>query len=144
MKPIRVLIAEDDVELRNWLRLVFRPLLQVEVLAAKNGAELLLSLSDGSPIDVVITDIRMPQGSGLEMVVEARKLGQSVPVIFITGYSDAAVEKIVMELDHAVLLRKPVDEVDLLEWVHQFLMEEKRPLFDITPIFEPTNGPGKN
>ncbi|MGW1955716.1 response regulator [Streptomyces sp. NPDC001920] len=85
MKPIRLLIADDQPLVRQGLRAVFAPLEDITILGeASNGAEALELVRRTAP-DVVLMDVNMPRMSGLEATRR----------IFSGGPRDAA-PKIVM------------------------------------------------
>jgi two-component system cell cycle sensor histidine kinase/response regulator CckA len=85
-----VLLAEDDPEVR---RITVRLLeaLGYRALAAENGDQALTLLRDGArTVDALITDIVMPGLGGAELAAEAQKLHPKLPVLFISGYPQAA------------------------------------------------------
>ena len=58
------------------------------VVKAASGAEALSILSDGKPIDLMITDYAMPGMTGLQLAEAARKLRPDLPILLATGYAD--------------------------------------------------------
>jgi DNA-binding response OmpR family regulator len=124
MKP-RLLIADDDSELRAWIRLVLRRL-DAEVLEAKDGIELSSLLREGGPFDLIVTDIRMPGKSGFEVVSEARRAGVSAAVVLLSGYSGDVPRSAIERMGNAVLLSKPVEGDELLAAIRALLA---RPAF---------------
>ncbi|MBR4209954.1 MAG: response regulator transcription factor [Lachnospiraceae bacterium] len=79
---ITILIAEDDEE----LKVLFSEVLMragYHVLTAKDGEEALERLAE--PVDLLVTDVRMPRMSGLELVSFLRKTGRNMPVLMITA-----------------------------------------------------------
>jgi len=119
MAPVRLLLAEDDYELRRWLCLALARLPCV-VTEARDGKEL-QALLLGERFDLVVTDIRMPSCSGLDAAVAARQAGVATPIIFITGYGDEATAAVVAGLGRALLLAKPVDGIDLVAHCRRLL-----------------------
>jgi two-component system nitrogen regulation response regulator GlnG len=119
MKP--VWIIDDDRSIR-W---VFEKALTRENIAFKTFAsarEALVALEDETP-QVVVSDIRMPGESGLELLQKAKARHENLPVIIMTAYSDlesavtafqgGAYEYLPkpFDVDHAVdLIRRAVDE----------------------------------
>src|SRR5215213_1701385 len=119
MKP--VWIIDDDRSIR-W---VFEKALTRENIAFKTFAsarEALAALEDETP-QVVVSDIRMPGESGLELLQKAKERYENLPVIIMTAYSDlesavtafqgGAYEYLPkpFDVDHAVeLIRRAVDE----------------------------------
>lgn len=121
-RRIRLLVADDDHEVRQWLRLVLRPLRPAEVVEAGDGEHLLSLLLSAGHFDLVVTDIRMPRQSGLEAAELARRAGCGLPFVFITGFGDEATAARVRGLGSAVLLAKPVDGCELLEQIQRLLL----------------------
>jgi DNA-binding LytR/AlgR family response regulator len=104
MRP-RALIVDDAA--RAELRYLLEELGQVQVVGeAANGEEALLLLRS-FPYDLVLLDIRMPGGSGLEVAAALRDLPHPPKVIFTTAYPDHAVEA--FDLAAADYLVKPFD-----------------------------------
>lgn len=120
MANIRLLIADDDTEMRGWLRIILRTK-GYFTAEAVNGPELLSVLLTEEPFDVVISDIRMPIKTGLETAAVARHMGIAAPFIFITGCSSEYSEKSVQPVNPATLLYKPFKAEDLLFHIQRFL-----------------------
>jgi CheY-like chemotaxis protein len=117
----RVLVAEDDDQ---QLGLIAMALSErgVDVTPAHSGEELVLRLVDRGPFDLVITDIFMPWMDGLQAMRSIRHAGVKVPIVFITGSADPALQDHVASFEgDAVLLPKPVDLTELESVVDQLL-----------------------
>ena len=119
-EPPVVILAEDDDELRRLLtmKLARRG---CTVLAAHNGMELARLIVDRAlgpnargGAEVVISDIRMPGITGLEIVTMLRQVDWVLPVILITGFGDVATHAEAARLG-VRLFDKPVDLDVLVE-----------------------------
>ncbi len=88
-QPIRILFVDDE---RNVLRSLERTFLEenYEILTASTGAEGLSALQSVSPVQVVISDYRMPGMNGVDFLKEVRKLWPDTVRIVLSGYADAA------------------------------------------------------
>lgn len=103
----RALIVDDEAPARAELRYLLEEFTQVQVVGeATNGAEALLLLRSLS-YDLVLLDIRMPGGTGLEVAAALRDLPHPPKVIFTTAYPDHAVEA--FDLEAVDYLVKPFD-----------------------------------
>ncbi len=93
MQPTRILVADDEPNLRRVLVTLLRRDGH-EVVQAQNGSEAIAML--GQNIDVVITDLRMPEADGMEVLRSASRHHPHIPVIMITAYGSVgqAVEAI--------------------------------------------------
>jgi DNA-binding response OmpR family regulator len=119
-EPPAVLVAEDDAALREVI---------CEALAAAgwrvesyaDGDALLNALTYrfdclGTPPDLVVTDLRMPGGSGLDVLQRLRRFDKVTPVILITAFGDAKTHAAALKLGACHVLDKPFD-VDTLRIV---------------------------
>lgn len=117
--PATVLLAEDDDELRRLIGGKLRRLGYV-VIEARDGDRLralvraLLQSDHSDPPELVITDVRMPGMSGLEVLRALREHDWYTPVILMTGFGSPSVESAASELGATVVLAKPVP-IDELE-----------------------------
>lgn len=116
----RVIVADDDDEMRAALCELVSGL-AVEVEAASSGCDLGVLLAANRPVDLLITDVRMPWLTGLQVAMAARNAGLQIPIIVITAFPDEEVEAKVKGLGQAVLLAKPFGSEDLLSLVRQSL-----------------------
>ena len=120
VRPGRVLLAEDDPELRSLIAMVLRRrAFQVEV--ARDGSEALERLASavlgrppGRGPDLLITDHRMPKFDGLDVIEALRLVGVRTPIILITAFGDAATHARAEALGVSAVLDKPFDLNDLL------------------------------
>jgi len=83
--PPVVLVAEDEDALRTLAALVLRSL-GYEVKLAADGEEALRIVAQPGPIDLILSDVRMPNCSGPEFVSKARCLRPGLRAIFTTAY----------------------------------------------------------
>lgn len=123
-KSIRLLLVDDELDLRKILQLRFE-MDCFEVFEASNGNKA-LAIMNQQQIDVVITDLKMPFGDGIELIKEIRKKNFSCPgIIVMTGFKILSLEdafnlgveayfKKPFETDHlihkATFLCKPLEE----------------------------------
>ncbi len=114
-----VVLAEDDGDLREALALAMRREGH-EVVELANGWELLQHLAmhmlaDGSlpPIDVVISDVRMPGKSGLDVLAGVQWARQPVPFILITAFADSQTRAEAWRLGAVAFLSKPFSLDDI-------------------------------
>lgn len=85
MQTPQILIAEDEVDVREFLvRAVRRLMPESQVTAVENGWEA-LSLAQQYYFDIILTDQRMPVMDGITLLRYIRDMGLATPVIFITA-----------------------------------------------------------
>jgi DNA-binding LytR/AlgR family response regulator len=103
----KALIVDDEAPARAELRFLLEEVGQVQVVGeATNGEEALLLLGSVD-YDLVLLDVRMPGGSGLEVAAALQGRADAPKVIFTTAYPDHAVDA--FDLAAADYLLKPFD-----------------------------------
>ncbi len=112
---LKVLLADDEAKVLRHLQTAI-PWLQLglEIAGtAQTGAEA-LSLARRLPVDVVITDIRMPGMDGLALCQKLREQNPRTQLIILSGYQDFAYAKKAIELQVLGYCLKPIDTGDLI------------------------------
>jgi two-component system response regulator PilR (NtrC family) len=111
-RPPRILVVDDERSMRELLAIVLRRE-GYEVLLAENGRAA-VDMLEREPVDLLISDIKMPDLSGVEVLRAAKKIDQDILGIMITAFAstDSAVEA--MRLGACDYLSKPFD-IDLLK-----------------------------
>ena len=117
---MKILVVEDEPGPREGLvRLLSQSSPDWQLLVpAKNGIEGMAAAVEHRP-DLVITDIRMPDGDGLEMVARLRSLGRRPEVVVLSGFSDFEYARKCISLGVKEYLVKPVTAVGLVDLVRQ-------------------------
>ncbi|MCF7836423.1 response regulator [Candidatus Gracilibacteria bacterium] len=117
----RILIVDDETPISELLKRVLTKE-GYKVTTKNNPVEVLkLFESDSTAFDfdLLISDLKMPEISGVDLAAAIRKIRDEIPVVFMTGFSDET-EKIA-EFPNAVLIEKPFKLSDLKNTVYQFL-----------------------
>lgn len=121
-QPVRVLVAEDKSEMRTLITNRLRKE-GYEVIEAEDGPDLMSQLA-ASPLtqrpDVIVSDVRMPGFSGLEVLAHLRLVDRTTPVILITAFGDERLHAEADRLGAAIVLDKPFDLDDLVYAVFAF------------------------
>jgi DNA-binding response OmpR family regulator len=105
-----VVLAEDDVALREMLAQVLSEG-GYQVTTVSDGSELTCLLHDSAPkahFDLIVTDVNMPGGSGLDVVDRLRESGDETPVIVVTAFPQDDIRKRAHDLGLR-LLAKPFE-----------------------------------
>jgi DNA-binding NtrC family response regulator len=119
MRQARILIVEDDPHMREGLTAsIEKKGHKVEVACDALEAKLKLA---GQGFDLVITDLRMPKGSGMDVLDCTRNLQPATPVVVITAYG--TVEKAVEAMKKGAVdfIQKPFSLTDLWETLDRCL-----------------------
>ena len=108
---LRIAVADDEPEMIEYFREVLSRLGHEVVAAVGRGRELIDQCSPVRP-DLVITDVRMPDMSGLEAVGELRRCGE-IPIILVSAYHEPDIVAEAVRQRVMAYLVKPVKQADL-------------------------------
>ena len=117
-----VLLAEDQPSIRAALCECLESK-GYKILEAQNGIQA-LEISEQYPgsIDVLVTDVIMPQVRGLELAKRVSEFRPDICVIFMSGYSeDALLENRLLSQKNTTLIQKPFDPEELAQMIRESL-----------------------
>ena len=129
--PPRIALGEDDPEMREILAGRLRDD-GYDVTEAENGRQLIDAVASAlqgpnpAVFSLIVSDIRMPEMTGLRFLAEVRKHDRTTPVILITAFGDAATRAEAYRLGAGAVLDKPFEVDEFCRLVRQFA---KRPSF---------------
>ncbi len=139
-KPRMLIVDDESIAQENLARFFSRQ--GLEVATAGNGKEALDIISARAPFDIVLTDLKMDQMDGLELLDHLSSIAPDTRVIMITGYATvpSAVDALHRGATH--YLAKPVDLGELKATVNGVLSHNRR--LDLTkgPVLCFTGPPG--
>ena len=118
--PARVLRVEDDAMLRTLARRILQSD-GIEVLEAADGAEALQVLAEAWPVDVVVTDLIMPEMNGHQLGTAIAGRWPGLPVLYTSAYAGDEMRARGMLPEGAPFLQKPFVPDALLEEVRALL-----------------------
>lgn len=87
MKDFRILVVDDEKEVRETLSEMIEGL-GYAVRVAENGVEAIDRIKK-EKIDLIITDLSMPQMNGLELILNAKRINPNIPIAVISAYGSA-------------------------------------------------------
>jgi two-component system, NtrC family, response regulator PilR len=114
MTQCRILVVDDEESIREFFEIMLKRE-GYDVLTAPNGREGLEELKKGA-FDLVISDIQMPEMSGLELLAKAKELDPEVVIIMITAFGSTETAVEAMKLGAYDYVQKPfkIDEVKII------------------------------
>ena len=112
-EELTILYVEDDDMIRKNAQIYLDKVCK-KVWLAKDGLEALEIYEDYNP-DIIISDIKMPRLSGLDMASKIRKTDKTTPIILATAFTDTTYLLRAVELQLIKYLVKPITAVKLLE-----------------------------
>ena len=128
---LKVLIADDEQLICNMIQKMIDWEGRGLALAgmADNGLDVLKQIRESRP-DIVITDIRMPGLTGLELIQEAMKIDESLVFIIISGYKSFEYAHQALTLGVRHYLLKPIDRAELMETLDTIIAEREKSAAD--------------
>ncbi len=115
--PIEVFIVDDDREMRRSLE-QYLTKSGCKVQSFPSAAEALTAIAARRP-DVLVTDVRMPRMSGLELLGRLRQSGNMLPVMLISAHGDVAMAVEAMRAGAFDFIEKPFLPARLLDVVQR-------------------------
>lgn len=132
-----ILIVDDDRTIREGLSLMLHDIEpQARVLMAGTGAEA-LEAAMRFPVDLILTDVKMPVMDGLELVENLRRLNFSGEAVIISGFDEFDFVRKALKLGAADYLLKPVKAQELRAVCGECarrLREKKQPALSLSPL----------
>lgn len=129
MKQKHILVVEDETETLHIIEYILRAN-HYKVSTATNGDkafEIILKYERRKkPIDLLITDIQMPDFSGEELLDCINLIGTTFPIIVITGYGNEELQLEVKFKGCKKYIEKPFSKHELLEGVQDLLKKVTR------------------
>lgn len=114
MRDKHILVAEDEEHTRLSLNLLLKRA-GYEVSAVSDGGRALEFLEKDRSVDMLLTDVQMPEMDGLELLRNLRQNDIKLPVIVFTGYGEKEILVELLREGCQEYLDKPFRENDLLE-----------------------------
>ncbi len=124
------MIAEDDVEMRKLIKRALEHQ-GYAVTECGDGYELfarllaLVETGQGLEQDLIISDIRMPGWTGIELLEEFNKKTGCPPVVLITAFGDQKIHDEAKRLGVAAVFDKPFEITDLIAKVNELITSKK-------------------
>jgi len=126
----RIALAEDNDEMRGILAAQLRGD-GYDVVETGNGLELIGAIvragrqSEQPKFDLIVSDIRMPEMSGLRFLAELRKHDRDTPVVLITAFGDEKTRGEAQQFGVGAVLDKPFELEDFRRLVRQFVPHDR-------------------
>lgn len=116
----KLLVVDDEATMRKGIaNFINWPSIDCEVAGtASDGIEAMDFLAS-NPVDIVITDIRMPEADGLEVARYVYENHLDIKVILLTGYADFAYAQTAIRYNVSSFILKPTNKKELLEAVQE-------------------------
>jgi CheY-like chemotaxis protein len=116
-----ILVAEDDADVRNLERRVLEDF-GYRVITALDGQDAINTFQNQADvIDLILVDVVMPKGGGMEVYQAAKARKPGIKVIFISGYTAGRLQAGSRSQDGLNFVDKPASPIDLLKKIREVL-----------------------
>ena len=112
MSDLKILVVDDDENMLNMLKNFFL-INKYECETASNGLEA-LEIIKNDHIDIVITDMRMPEMDGIELLKVIRKKFEDISAVIMTGFAEEYTQTEALNLGAEGYITKPFRNKELL------------------------------
>jgi sigma-B regulation protein RsbU (phosphoserine phosphatase) len=112
----KILVVDDEPDLEHLVRQKFRQRIRTneyEFLFAINGVDALKKIEENTDIDVMLTDINMPEMDGLTLLSKLREIETSIKPVVVSAYGDMQNIRTAMNRGAYDFVTKPIDLKDL-------------------------------
>ncbi|MDH3215360.1 MAG: SpoIIE family protein phosphatase [Candidatus Krumholzibacteria bacterium] len=124
---VRILVVDDEPDLENLVRQKFRKEIrasQFEFLFAENGVDAIDTLKREGDVDLILTDINMPEMDGLTLLSKLHEFDHSAfKSVIVSAYGDMENIRTAMNRGAFDFVTKPIDLQDLETTIHKSLNE---------------------
>ena len=119
-KPGKILIIDDDSSILSIIETILSEEPDLEIKSLENPLDALQHIST-QEVNVILTDIKLPGMTGIELLERVGKFNPGIQVILMTGYLEAEVMRRAIQLGAFDFLHKPFDYNELILTVRQAL-----------------------
>ncbi len=126
MKNLKKVLIVDDEETLTWsmAKSLSKDRDKYEVIIANNGKEA-INILKKNKVDLVISDIRMPDINGLDLLVKIRKEYPEIKVIIMTAYGSSDVQKEANRRGSIHYVEKPFEISDIRKIIVDLIGKKK-------------------
>lgn len=128
-----IAVIDDDEAVLDSLRLYFARQ-DVETSCFASAQDFLAAIRSGQRFDCIVSDVRMPGMSGLDLVQHLKGAGLAAPVILITGHGDVDMAVAAIKVGAFDFIEKPFDEARLLASIQNALNKMQQPEIDAVEL----------
>ncbi|MFA5944826.1 MAG: response regulator [Candidatus Thermoplasmatota archaeon] len=126
MARARILVVDDEADILAAVKGFLEGAMEVEVVTANSGAEGLEAMRSG-PVDLILSDFRMPNMDGLEFLRRAAEMRPELPRVLMTAFPDMQLAISALNQAHiAHFVTKPVDPEKLRDMLEHLLSTTRK------------------
>jgi DNA-binding response OmpR family regulator len=121
LKSKTILYVEDDLDIQKSVAEIFSNFFETVLLACDGDEAYDIYLENQNRIDIIVTDINMPNTDGIELGKHIRKFRRDLPMVIISGYTDTEYLLESIDLNILTYITKPFTTQKTLTLLDKFL-----------------------
>lgn len=123
----KIIVIDDEQFIANSIaKLIQKSCPNIEVTEVFYSSEAALAYLHDHEIDIVVTDIQMPEINGLELISRINQLDPTIQTIIVTGFGTFEYAKQAMELGVKYIFQKPVKPAELMNAIEQVVIASRK------------------
>jgi signal transduction histidine kinase len=119
IKELKILIAEDDKISKLLISIMIKPYCR-ELIMVNNGSEAIEAFRNNPDIDLILTDINMPEMGGLEATKIIREFNKDIIIIAQTAYEMQSDRDDAIAAGCTDYISKPINNIELLALINKY------------------------
>ena len=124
IRPATILLVEDDDMVRRMTAAILKKIGHSVILVENPAEALAVFKNETSPIDLLMTDVIMPQISGPELVAKIKKIKPDLKVLFMSGYTENVIVRHGVLKEGVYFVQKPFTKNDLSKKIGEAIDEK--------------------
>src|SRR5262249_1251424 len=130
---IHIAVIDDDEAVLDSLKLYFTRQ-DIESACFASARDFLTEIEKGRRFNCIVSDVRMPGMSGLDLVQRLKASGSAPPIILITGHGDVDMAVAAIKVGAFDFIEKPFDEARLLSSIRNAIEKYQQPEIDAAEL----------
>lgn len=130
---MRAIVVDDEPRIRKGLRSLIESAYGWSVDEIFSDAQTAREYLKTNNVDLIVTDIRMPLVSGLDLIYQIREVNQEIAIIIVSGYSDFSYAQKAIELGVRRYLTKPTNPEELFKVLEEIRINKKEKVIQEAP-----------
>ncbi len=119
MNKIKIAIIDDHQIVLDGLQILLNNAKEISIIAATSSPQKIIELVTENKIDLLLTDIYMPEMTGIELAKEVYKINKTIRIIALSMNNEAAiVEELINEVDIGGYLLKTINKEELIHAIN--------------------------
>lgn len=131
--PVHIAVIDDDEAVLDSLNLYFARQ-DIKTSGFASAQDFFAAIKGNRNFDCVVSDVRMPGMSGLDLVHRLKSDGSTAPIILITGHGDVDMAVAAIKVGAFDFIEKPFDEARLLASIRNAIESRQRPEIEDTEL----------